>query len=117
MIDKNEFDVLFKDKLCAHVKINPDNSVDVISYSNDIAENPFAVLPCDIFYVDNFMSSRCFEECNASRDFFLKDLGLKTYNPWDIVPLTHGVMLEDFTWVRFKGQENLTWKDVKHARG
>lgn len=58
----------------------------------------------------------CFEEGNADKEFFLKVLGLDEYNPWDIVPLTHGVMLEDFLWVRFKGQENLTWEEVRHVR-
>lgn len=117
-IDLNEFDVFWKDELQAHVKINPETSeVDVTSYSDNVVENPFAVLPCDIHYVNDFISDRCFEKNNASRDFFLQDLGLSTYNPWEIVPITHGFMWEDATWVRFKGQEHLQWKDVdRHDR-
>jgi hypothetical protein len=47
---------------------------------------------------------------------FLEDMGLSAYNPWEIVKITHGVMLEDFVWIRFDG-EDLKWNDVKHVRG
>ena len=33
----------------------------------------------------------------------LKGLGIEKYNPYKIVMITHGVMWEDFQWIRFPG--------------
>ena len=41
----------------------------------------------------------------------LTNLGLKEYNPYEIVKRTHGVSYNDFIWFRFPG-EKLTSKDV-----
>ena len=104
------FDTMWKDKVTAHLEIQNEN-VSVVSYTDNIAENAFAVPPFDIFYVNQFIEGRCFEECNASKDFFLKDLGLVSYNPWEIVRKTHGFLWDDYMWIRFEG-ETLTWEDV-----
>lgn len=79
--------------------------------TDNVVENMFAVPPFDVFYVNQFFEERCFEECNASKDIFLKDLGLESYNPWDIVRKTHGFLWDDYMWIRFEG-EKLTWEDV-----
>ena len=49
-------------------------------------------------------------ECAAY--FMSADSSVSEYNPWEIVKKTHGVMFEDFIWVRFEG-EALVWEDVK----
>jgi hypothetical protein len=43
---------------------------------------------------------------------YLETLGLTAYDPWKIVEITHGVMWEDFLWIKFPG-ETLSWEDVK----
>ena len=104
------FDTMWKNKVTAHVQIK-DNQVNVTSYSDNVVENAFAIPPFDIFYVNQFIEGRCFEEGNADRNFFLADLGLSSYNPWEIVKKTHGFLWDDYMWIRFNG-ENLTWEDI-----
>ena len=104
------FDTMWKDKVTEQVAIKHYVG-EVCSYSDNAAENAFAVPPFDIFYVNQFMEGRCFEENNASREFFLMDLGLESYNPWEIVRKTHGFLWDDYMWIRFEG-ETLTWEDV-----
>lgn len=115
MVDINEFDMMFANKVVAHVKING-SEVSVESYNDCIAENPFARPPFDIHFVNEVIKERCFEEYNANADFFLKDLGLDFYDPWGIVQKTHGFMWDDLSWIRFKGEEHLTWEDVNLGR-
>lgn len=64
------FDTMWKDKMTAHVEVHG-NKVEVISYTDNVVENMFAVPPFDVFYVNQFFEERCFEECNASKDIFL----------------------------------------------
>lgn len=41
----------------------------------------------------------------------LKLVGLDCYDPFQIVKITHGAMVDDVFWIRFEG-EDLTWNDV-----
>ena len=42
----------------------------------------------------------------------LASLGLDHYDMLDILRKTHGVSYDDFTWIKFEG-ENISYKDVK----
>ena len=111
-----QFDVLWKDTVVSHVTCTEDDPlVHVISYSDNIVENPLHFETITKMDLDTFIQSRCFEKCNANCEFFLKDMGLSSYNPWEIVKITHGFMWEDFTWIRFEG-ETLQWRDINHGR-
>lgn len=48
------FDTMWKNKITAHVEVR-DNKVEVISYTDNVVENMFAVPPFDIFYVNQFI--------------------------------------------------------------
>ena len=45
----------------------------------------------------------------------LKQLGLKSYDPLEIVKKTHGVSYNDFLWFQFEG-ENYRYEDMKTKR-
>lgn len=47
----------------------------------------------------------------ANADELLESLGMQAYNRWGIVRKTHGVMVDDEIWIRFKG-ETVCHKDV-----
>lgn len=49
-----------------------------------------------------WVSERCFPEDRVDKDDVLKALGLKKYDPWEIVKITKGVLygIDDF-WVDF----------------
>lgn len=58
------------------------------------------------------LEGRCFPRNRANADDLLRRLELKHYHPLDIVRKTHGLMRNDYVWLRFEG-EQLTYDDVK----
>lgn len=40
-------------------------------------------------------------------------MGLTEYNPVAIARITHGILTDDYTWIRFKENDNLTWNNVR----
>lgn len=59
-----------------------------------------------------YLSERCFESSRPDKVEILKSLGVPYYDPALIVRATHGVMNDDYVWLRFPG-ETLTFKDVQ----
>ena len=60
----------------------------------------------------DFIKSRCPERDRGDINEILSAMGLREYDPWKIVRITHGVDWDDFYWIRFEN-EDLTWKDVR----
>lgn len=106
-----KFKTMWKDSVTAEITIVNDIVVDV----NVIDDNDFHSIlgppPYDMEYIDGLIERRCFEKCNAAADFFLQEMGLEYYNPWDIVRKTHAHMLGDLRWILFEG-ESLCWEDI-----
>ena len=110
------FDVMNKDDLIAKVAItNNRKTVNIERFCDIPAIQPFCGSKLDLERVYEFISYRCFEEGRPDKDELLSLLGLKEYNPWEIVKVTHGRLWEDFLWIRFPG-ETITWKDVSYGR-
>ena len=62
-------------------------------------------------YLD-FLRERCFPPNRTGAKRILKYLGLAEYDPIAIVHKTHGVMNDDYIWLRFD-KETLRFEDVK----
>ncbi|MNC54956.1 hypothetical protein D3C75_1044590 [compost metagenome] len=62
----------------------------------------------------DYFETRCFPRNRHHANKILQSMGLSEYVPTEIVKQTHGVMYEDYVWIRFEG-ENLTCVDV-HPR-
>ena len=60
---------------------------------------------------DKVRVMRCWDRRREDIDEILVHLGLKEYNPYEIVRKTHGVSWNDYIWFRFPG-EKLTSRDV-----
>lgn len=107
------FEILEKDEILAHVIYDVSNQtvIECIQYSEVLMKRPFGDFVVTGEVIEDFLEDRCFEKGRADCDLLLKMLGLIYYSPVDIVRKTHGVMMEDFIWIRFKG-ENLTFKDI-----
>ena len=44
----------------------------------------------------------------------LRSMGLKEYNVYDILRVTHGVDIDDFMWLKFdEDDKSLCWDDVR----
>lgn len=46
-----------------------------------------------------------------TREELLNRLGLEAYDVVDIVKITHGIMAEDFSWIKFEG-ENVSYEEL-----
>ena len=107
-----EFTVMHKDEPVAHVKISEDKKqVSIEKLIPDSYKQPFCGDREDIFRVYDFLESRCYENGRADLAEILEMAGMCENNPWEWIKRTHGVVYEDFIWIRFPG-ENLEWKDV-----
>lgn len=106
------FDFMWRDELCAHVELHGDK-VTYIKYTDNpvhLVFNEQSKLNKNLVYW--FLESRCFSRHNGQCKTILRVLGLDYYDPLAICKLKHGVSVEDFNWIRFKGEEHLKWKDV-----
>lgn len=107
------FSVYNQDELVAEVAVTDNRrQIDVKKYTEDPGIQPFCGENITLERVYNFIKYRCFEECRPDKEMLLEALGLSEYNPWEIVKKTHGRLWQDFTWIRFPGEE-LAWKDVE----
>ncbi len=125
------FDYMHKNELCTHVEIMTDMSVRFENYTDDITKRAFGnAEKADMGMVTDLFESRCFERgradmlglgCDCKNNFMfsvkteghslLAAVGLEIYEPMSIVMVTHGVLIDDLSWIRFSG-EKLTWEEV-----
>ena len=125
-----------REELTGHIRgsIKEYYSVDLTKYDELVAkvnvENTTAFITRfilhpvkQIFWADNMnivqlsdvLESRCWERNRDDIDIILKNLGLKSYDPLEIVKRTHGVSFNDFLWIQFEG-ENYSYKDMISRR-
>lgn len=107
-----ECDVMHRDTVCTHIKVFSDLSVEFENYTDDYllcafgrAEAADAEMLLDLF------EDRCFSRNRADCREILDMMGLKEYDPLDIVRITHGALVDDFTWIRFPG-DTVTWSEI-----
>ena len=101
-----------KDELCTVIKCSG-RKVSFVNYTDDYVNKAFGnqtSVTYDEF--EHFLESRCFPRTRANAKDILNYLGLDFYYPLSICMKTHGVLYDDFSWIKFEG-ENITWKDVK----
>lgn len=106
-----KFKTMWKDEITAEVTIVNDEVIDVQIFETSPFKTILGPPPYDMEYIDGLIGFRCFERENAAADFFLKEMGLEYYNPWDIIRKTHAYMLDDLCWILFDG-ESLCWEDI-----
>ncbi len=103
--------VYYKDRKTADIIVNEDNVI-YKRYSEDIMSVPFMFEPTKEHIVE-FIKSRCIsKERVENTPGYLENLGLSSYEPLEIVKKTHGIMWEDYMWIKFP-DDNITWEDVK----
>lgn len=110
-------DYFFKDELCTHIVIDNHLRVTVIDYTNNFFHRAFGtptkLSANDVF---DFLEGRCFPRTRANCKELLAMIDLETYSPLDICRVTHGIMSDDYFWVRFGDEPELTWDDIKEWR-
>lgn len=109
--EEYKFSVMWKDTKTVDVCIDKD-TVTVKKYVLDVVENPFYGGPVDLERVYDFLCSRLMDPNRPCLQEYLDFYGVDEFNPYILVKKTHGVMWEDFLWLRFP-DEDIAWKDVK----
>ncbi len=113
MGEEIRFSTYWKDKKTSDVRISADRrTVEYHRYSDGMCESPFGFDHPTFEQMYRFMESRCMPKGRLQLQEYLDDLGLEEYNVYQILRKTHGVMWEDFLWLKFDG-ESVTWDEVK----
>lgn len=110
MLSDYSFEVFWRDEITARVSVKG-SKVHVSRYCEHPVKQLFAKENMTRYQLNKILEMRCFEKERGDIRQILEHLGLKEYNPQEIVKRTHGVSYNDYIWFRFPG-ENLTAKDV-----
>lgn len=110
ILDNFSFEVYWKDDITARVYVKGKN-VTVSRFTDNPGKQLFAEKKMTRYQLGKIFEMRCWEKERADINEILGNLGLKEYNPYEIVRKTHGVSYNDYIWFRFPGEE-LSSKDV-----
>lgn len=106
-----KFDYMDEDKINSSVTVYSDKTIECTDYVKENFKKVFGKRPLTMENLYKFFERRCFSRDNYGVKGTLKILGLTQYNPFDIVKITRGHMVQDHNWIRFDN-EQLTWKDI-----
>jgi hypothetical protein len=112
-----QFEVLEHDRVIARVKLDYMNQTAHFWQDKEVSPVflPFPgkqeILVGDVL---DYFESRCLPRTRHLIEKVLQSLELSDYVPTEIVKQTHGVLYDDYIWIRFSGEE-LTCADV-HPR-
>lgn len=110
LLPEYTFEVFWKDEITARVHAK-EHQVKVSRYVEHPVKQLFAASVMSRNQLNKILELRCFERGRPDIMEILGHLGLREYNPYEIVKRTHGVSYNDFIWFRFPG-EKFTSKDV-----
>lgn len=108
-----EFKVMHKQKEVCHIIIYAKtNSVKVKRGKLPYPIYPFKgkVTKKKVF---DFLKDRCFPDTRENTDEILKELGLKSYVPLEICKKTHGLLFDDYTWLKFPEDGEIEYDDIR----
>lgn len=103
------FDVMNQDRLVAHVDTTKDPMV--IKYWEKPGIQPFMGGPINVKRIESFLATRVFDRERPDARELLDLLEIEEYDPYEIVKKTHGMLIQDFTWIRFPN-ERIEWNDI-----
>ncbi len=104
------FEVYWKNELSARITSNQSR----IHVSRFIVQSERQIFSDEFINRNQLLEVlrlRCFDEGTQDTEENLRKLGLTEYDPLEIVRRTHGVLNDDYIWIRFPG-EDLRAEDV-----
>ena len=107
-----KFDIMNRDTLLYSIEITPEKPM-VNVYTEKSVYRQFPTDTPTNDEVLDWLEDRCFPRTRANKKEILDAMGLEEYDVLDIVKYTHGLMWEDYLWVRFPGEENIKFDDIK----
>lgn len=110
------FDYMNKDEVQAHIEVNYETGeVICIEYCDVVHFQFLGLMPKTIESVLTVMETMCIPRGRQDVDEILGMMGLKEYNPVEILRHTHGHTMSNNRWIRFEG-ETIKWSDVNVLR-
>lgn len=109
------FETMYKDRVTAKIKWCIESFEVQVEYDETVPMllRPFCFKESySVKDIEEFLEDRCIPRTRSNIDEWLKYNGFSHYSPLAIVRKTHGVMWEDFIWIRFEG-EDLTYEDIR----
>lgn len=104
------FDLYHKNELLSHVEVK-NNKLNVTNYTQSKFFTPFLAPNVNIGTVADLFESRCLERCRPDLQDWLHANNVEEYDPLKIVRNTHGVMMHDYVWIKFDG-EDITYEEL-----
>lgn len=105
------FWIMNKDRVICKVNIDGLN-VELIQYSTDIVDRQFRSDSPSIEDVYDWIEDRCFPSSRDNKKEILDSLNLNLYEPLEIVKNTHGLLQDDYIWIKWEG-EDIEYDDIK----
>lgn len=112
-----EFDFMHKNKVMSTIKLFENDIVKVEDFTDINMKKAFGSWSktASKKSIYNLFEDRSFPRSRANEKDLLSDIGLTTYDSFIIIKNTHGVMADDFSWIRFADERGkLIWDDVKN---
>lgn len=108
------FDYLLKDTVLAKVWVK-DGKVTVKNYTDDIVDRPFGKKDKNLSLkdLDSLFEYRCVPKSRFNISQILEGKFL-SYSKLAIIRENHGILIDDYYWIRFDDEKDLCWDDVKH---
>lgn len=84
----------------------------VLNYTDDLVKLAFAGGSVTEDRIYDYFESRCIDRARPDMKERLQEIGLNTFNPYKIAKVIHGVLWDDYQWIKFPG-DSIGWEDVK----
>lgn len=105
-------DYFNREDLCTHIEII-NGIVTFTNYTEEPLDRAFGnQVEVNLDSFNDFLEGRCLPKTRANIKRALKNLDVDHFDAYAICRKTHGVLWEDFNWIRFNN-EDLCWNDVK----
>lgn len=100
---------MYYDTLCTTIDVDfMHRKIFIINYTNDIIHRAFGVVKHPTWEdFELFLESRCVPKSRSNIKSILRDLGVSSYDPLQIIEKTNGRMAEDNQWIEiiYKNKE------------
>lgn len=112
--DGLEFSTYWKNQLTAKVVVRG-TKVDITRFILHPVKQIFWSDKMDIYQLSCIFEDRCWDRERTDINDILKSIGVRYYDPLEIVKKTHGVSYNDFLWFQFAG-EKFQYEDMLSGR-
>lgn len=109
------FTIMDKHDPLIHITVDDEQNITLNALSNE--QVPY--LPSNLYssaitmeQLNDFFESRCVPRTRVNIDELLDKMGLPFYHPLSIIQKTHGLITDDFIWIKFDG-EAIDYDDIR----